>query len=122
MKKIVLILLMFIAVIGLTGCSTAGNAKELKQEDFYNDIQNNDYKKYIGNYYKISGTVNLIESNDIRIYGINNLQFKIVFKNSDEIKKVKATEKYEFVGKIKEIHKIDNKPTTIVVEDGRLSK
>ena len=119
-KKLLLILLMFVVVIGLTGCNKAKNAQELNQKEFYNAVQSNDYKKYEGNYYKISGDVNLIGEGFVQIHGMYNLQFKISFKNKDDAKNFELGNKAEVTGKIKEIFKVENKPTTIVVEDARL--
>ena len=121
-KRILFILLMFIAVIGLTGCGK--NATELKQDEFYKAIESNvdeANKTYLNKTYKITGTINLVENSDIRIYGRGNLQFKIEFKNKEDFSNLKSGDTIEVVGKITEIIKVDNKPTTIVVKNSKFA-
>ena len=121
-KKLLLIVVMFIAVIGLSGCGK--NATELKQEEFYRAIESNvteANKTYLNKTYKISGTVNLVENSDIRIYGVGNLQYKIEFKNKEDFSGIKPGDTVEVIGKITEINKVDNKPTTIIVKKAKFA-
>ena len=120
-KRLLLVLFMFITVIGLTGCMNK-NYEELDQQELYRNVIADTYNDYKGKYYKISGDISMIEDNALRIQGYVSLQYKVVFKNTKELKNLKVGDKVTVTGRITEIYKVDNKPTTIVVDDGKLVK